>query len=47
MKAIRESPQLDEMEFDISRTFVLLLSVLVLPVFMSLSVVSLSTAAIL
>jgi len=47
MATLKGSPQLDEMEFDISRTFTLLMSVLILPVFMSLSVLSLSMAAIL
>lgn len=39
--------ELDEMEFDISRTFSLLLVTLVLPMYLALSVLSYSMAAIL
>jgi len=40
------SKQISEMEFDASRAFILLTSMLILPVFLSLSVVSYSLGAI-
>ena len=40
------APQLSEMDFDVSRAFVLLTAMIVLPVFLSLSVVSYSLGAI-
>jgi hypothetical protein len=42
----RSQPQASEMDFDISRTFSLLTAMTVLPVLLSLSVVSFATGAI-